>query len=477
MKLNSLVRKNFSYLCISSISRLVANSILFIIIARFYGTEIFGSFSSSYTLSFLFTYIADYGFDVLITSEVAKNKNNLVQLISKYLPIKILLIVCAFSLFIISSFLIPSTNVTKIILFIFSFNIVISTLQNFSFSIFKGLERFNYEALISFLTNVTLLLVIIFLSSNKVSIFYVIVSIVFFKLIGLILAINFLRNFVDFNKIKIGFNLKEIYKDFKVVSLYGLDLLFGAIYLQIDTVILLSFKGEAETGLYQAVFRIAMMLFIFPDLIINTLFPTVVRVFHQKKDTWETISEISFKFLFLTSIPIAFFLSLYAKDILGLIYGYNEFFTDYQNLHYSIILLNLISLVIIIRFIATPYAMILTVKGDQSKRTLTVIMAAIINVTFNLIFIPLYGAYGSIIVSILTNLIAFICYVIFSKQVKFFKNANLLNSLLVVSLYWFLQYYFDLYIPFVINIIFILFYFLFGYLKLFSVEDKIIFHK
>ena len=145
MHLSTIIRKNFSSLFISSISRLVANSLLFIIVGRFYGTATFGSFTSSYTMSLLFTYLADFGFDILMTSEIAKNRENIDQIIARFLPIKILFASLAVILFLTTSFFIPANTTTKIIMFIFSANILLNTLLNMIFAIFKGFERFESE--------------------------------------------------------------------------------------------------------------------------------------------------------------------------------------------------------------------------------------------------------------------------------------------------------------------------------------------
>jgi len=472
MNLSSLIKKNFSFIAISAISRLIVNSLLFIIVGRFYGTEIFGSFTSSYTLSLLFTYLADYGFDVFITAEVAKNRNDIQSIVSRFFLIKIIFTSIAVTLFFITCLIIPSNTTTKIILMIFSLNIIFSTLLGMIFSIFKGFERFNFEAKISIVTNITLLVVIVFLSYFRMNIYYIVFAIIIFRLFGLILAYHKLESYVSVKDLKFDFKISKIMKDIKHVSAFGLDLLFGSLFLQIDTILILSIKGEAQAGIYQSVFRIAMIIFIFPDLIINTLFPTIIRLYHQKNAVWEKLSEISFRFLYFISLPVALFLFIYSEETLRFIYGQKDFFRESQNLQDSISILKIATFIFILRFCATPFAMVITIKGEQYKRTIVVIIATILNILLNIYFIPQYGAMAAIVVSVFTNLFALTSYIYFSNCWKWLINYKII-FLLLISLSLVISFhYLNHFVSIITQIIFIPIYIIFGLKNVFSSSER-----
>ncbi|MBU1298287.1 MAG: oligosaccharide flippase family protein, partial [Bacteroidetes bacterium] len=70
------IRHNSFFSFLSSFTRLLTNFLFFIGIARFYGAEIFGSFTAAHTLSLLFLYLADFGLDLMLTTQVARSKVN-----------------------------------------------------------------------------------------------------------------------------------------------------------------------------------------------------------------------------------------------------------------------------------------------------------------------------------------------------------------------------------------------------------------
>jgi O-antigen/teichoic acid export membrane protein len=472
MHLSTIIRKNFLNLFISSISRLVANSLLFIIVGRFYGPATFGSFTSSYTMSLLFTYLADFGFDVLMTSEIAKDRENIDHIISRFLPIKILFASLAVILFLTTSIFIPTNFTTKIVLYIFSVNIILNTLLNMIFAIFKGYERFDYEAKIWFSTNILLLIFITVLSYYKMSIFFVAGSIIFCRFIGLTYALFQLKPYLKKGAIKLSFEFSKILTDLKFVSLFGLDLLFGALYLQIDTVLILSLKGEEQAGIYQSVFRLAMMVFIFPDLITNTIFPTVVRLYHQGNEAWKRLSEVALRFLYFASLPVAFILFIHAEDILTLIYGQKEFFKDINHLYYSTLILKITTATFILRFCAAPLAMVLTVKGKQNIRTAIVFVAAVMNISFNFWLIPIYGARGAIIISCLTNLFTFIAYLLSSHGVNWLLKKKIIIPFFLLAFFLVINPYLNSIVSISIQASLLIVYVIYGFYYLLSYEEK-----
>jgi len=86
----SRIRNNsvFSFLSISS--RLVANVVVFWIIARVYGPELFGQFTFAQTLATIFILFADFGFDILLTNEIARDRDKAKALFQQFFSLKLI---------------------------------------------------------------------------------------------------------------------------------------------------------------------------------------------------------------------------------------------------------------------------------------------------------------------------------------------------------------------------------------------------
>ena len=125
------IRKNSLFSFLSMASRLFTNVIIYWIIARFYGKEIFGQFTSAQTIAITFIFIADFGLDLLLTTELPKNIQNKVAIFNQYFSIKIVFTFVAFvsilSLGIWGNF----SQDIKTLLRIFSLFVVFTTITNF----------------------------------------------------------------------------------------------------------------------------------------------------------------------------------------------------------------------------------------------------------------------------------------------------------------------------------------------------------
>lgn len=425
------IKRNSFFSFISISSRLVTNVILFLIIARFYGPESFGSFSAAHTISMMFLLLADFGFDMLIMTEIAKAKSKAAEIIQKFIPVKIIFTLAALILLWITGLLIPSSEETKSLIFVLSINMVITTLSNMFFASFKGIEEFQHEAIISSLINILLLLSVIILSYFSVQIIFIALAIVISRALGIILAFYKFKSVFNHPKIKLEFQSWD--KELKVVFIFGLHLLFGTLYFQLDTVLLLIFKGDYEVGIYQSVFKLMVLVLTLPEILVSVVLPAVTGLYAKENPKWEKVGGLLFKILFLTSLPVALIFFSYPEFILKVVYSKAEFLI-------AVPILKLASFVILIRYCAEPFAMLLTATGKQLKRTIIVIAATIVNLVLNLLVIKQYGSYGAILVSIFTNIFTAVLYIYFVRDVffKWIKDVKYLINIFIIIFIWYI---------------------------------------
>lgn len=133
MELAARIRRNSFFSLLSSGIRFLTNMFLFLGIARFYGPEIFGQFTTAHTLATLFLLLADFGLDLLFTTEVAKQRGEVERLFRSFAAVKILFS----SVAVIGMCLIPlmhnTSAATRQLIYIFSLSIACNALMNFFF--------------------------------------------------------------------------------------------------------------------------------------------------------------------------------------------------------------------------------------------------------------------------------------------------------------------------------------------------------
>ncbi len=419
---SALIKKNSFYSLLSMSSRLIANVIVFWLIARIYGPDQFGTFTFAHTTATLLILLADFGFDILLTTEISRARDRALKTFQNIFSYKIIFSIVAFLIMWLFSFVGDYPQETKISLQIFSFFLIFTTLTNFSLALTKGFERFSYESVVQLIANTSLVFIVITLSFLKLSILIIAASFVLTRLLGLILSIYFNKKLLPELSFKLSFpKEKELHQK---VLVFGFHLLFANLFFQIDTILLSLWKGNLYVGIYQAVFKFIILPLMIPDILNLTLLPVLSRLFVNEKEKALKVSYLMNKLLFFLSLPITLILYVYAEDIIHIIYGSGQYAA-------SIPVLKIFAFNVFVRFSFEAFALILTTTNRQIVRMFTVIAATVLNVTLNYLLIPKYGVSGAAIVSLISIVFVYGTYSIYSLNLLRKWHLNFMNFILI----------------------------------------------
>ncbi len=167
---------------------------------------------------------------------------------------------------------------------------------------------------------------------------------------------------------------------------FGLNLLFGSIYLSVDVLLLAELKDDTEVGVYRGA---VMLIALFP-VIANTLnrglFPRMARFVD---DPIAAGGELKFatRVLLAVSIPAAVGGMLVAEPLLVFLGG--------EAFSVSALSFVVMAPLLPLRFLNNSFGMTLSTLDRQSDRTRGVALAAVVNLATNLLVIPTYGAVGA----------------------------------------------------------------------------------
>ncbi|MCX7797880.1 MAG: oligosaccharide flippase family protein [Melioribacter sp.] len=456
------IKKNTFFSLITIVLRVLANFFLFWTIARFYGAEIFGQFTYAFTVVNIFMFLADFGLDILLITELAKNKDSFNRVFQDFFPVKIIFIALTFVILIVYSLLVNLSSTSFWLLIILNFYLVFTSLQNYFIAFFKGIELLYQETKVTFFYNILLLLVVIVLCYNRASIYCFAFALVIIRLVSLLLVYKCL---LDFNvRIKIKFNELQISKYKSQISIFGIHYIFNYLYYNIDTLLLAYILGEKAVGIFQAVFKLLVILLIIPEIINNALLPSLSRLYTENRTTWLKISSLMNKLLLITIFPVVIIIFLNADSIIHLVYSnqYNE----------AIPVLKVYVFSIAIRFIIEPLGMVLTTSNRQKIRAFTVFWVTIISIILNIILIKQYNIIGAALTANITNFIVLVIYVISNLGIclQWYLNKNVLYFVFSIIVFAFINAYIG---NFILNIIlYILYLITFGYFVLLNEEER-----
>jgi len=176
---------------------------------------------------------------------------------------------------------------------------------------------------------------------------------------------------------------------------FGLNMLFGSVYLTVDVLLLAWMRDDTEVGVYRGA---VMLITLFP-VIANTLttgvYPRLSRCLGQPAQAGEELRFVC-RILLAVSVPAAVGGVLLAEPLMIFIGG--------APFSVSAAPFVVMAPLLPLRFLNNGYATTLSALDRQTDRTRGVFGAAVINLAANLAVIPAYGAVGAAATTLLTEI-------------------------------------------------------------------------
>lgn len=408
------ITRNFLSLTISEVISKVLQLLVFVYIARIFGSAEFGKFSFGLSFALLAFILADFGLSTLLVREISRNKKLVNKYVSNSLIIKIFLSIITFICTYIFLNIFNYPKDAQIITYLMVLFMVIQSFTSVFYSIFRAFERMHFDAFIKILRMFLLLPLVFYTAYSGFSL--ITVTLMFPLTEFIILTIAVFITSKEFVKIKPEFQYSFSKKLLKKASLFCLSFVFAGVLLYIDVIMLSKIKTSAEVGIYTAASNLVLALMFIPLMYSNAIFPVLSRFFIRSKKTLRFAYEKSFKYMLILGLPISIGTFIFADKIILLVYG-----SQYK---YSIIALRILAWFIMFRFINTLSGTLLASINKQHSRVFSQGTAAVINIMLNLALIPKLGFIGAGIATVASELLFFIMYISFlikyKLKIKFF---------------------------------------------------------
>ena len=410
---------NTGYSFLSQFIRLAFNAFIFIYLARVLQIEDFGKFTFAITFTTLFLYVVDFGFDRLVVREVSRDNTLIDKIVSNLMVVKAALaITTALIMFIIIN-LMGSAPETKKLVYLLTGSIVFFSYTLFLNAIFRGLEKLKYETIVVLINNVLLIILVFVFLKNENQVLGIGYAFLVARIAGFICGLMLLL--VHLKKISYEFNYQFCLKIFKQTLPFAMLAGAMSVLFDIDTVILSYFKGDTEVGLYQSAMKIISTIAVIPLILEGSFFPLLSRVYKQENQFNDISKQLMTTLLYL-GIPMTIGILALADKIIMLVYGPN--FTEATRV------LQILSLVLLLRFILRGYEILLLALGKQKTILYVIVCAALFNVAFNIYCIPKYGMLGAALAAALSHFLVLTAYMLITKQNK--QMVYFEKSLLVI---------------------------------------------
>jgi O-antigen/teichoic acid export membrane protein len=462
------IAKNTGVLAISQAITSILGFFLLIYIARYLGEVGFGKYSFAMSFTALFTIFANLGLNTYIIREIARNKNLTSEYLTNVSLIKLLLSFLAFGLIVLTINLMDYPEDTTYAVYLFGIYMILTSFALTFRAIFQAYEKMEYDAVVIVIAQIILFALVLFVLFSGYGLIELACVYIFAGIV--VITLSFSIVLIKIAKPKPSINL-SLWKTLIIGSIpFAFNALFGVLFFQIDTVMLSVFKGDAAVGIYNAAYHPLLALGVIPSVFIAAIYPVMSRYFVSSKDSLETFTSLSTKYMAILGFPIAMGCFVLADKFIALFYG--------DQFSASIIAFQILAFFIPLRFVSSITGTLLTSINRQSIRTVSVGLIALFNIILNALMIPYLGYIGASIATVLSEVFLYFIFICFIN--KYYKRMELHKHFikpLVASLLMggFVFYFKDINLFLLVLLAGLVYFVILLVLRTFTQEDKNIF--
>lgn len=396
---NLSVRKylfNTSWLLVEQVLRIISSLFIGIWLARYLGPEQFGLLSYSMGYIAILTGVTKLGLDSIIVRELISNSNDKDAYLGTAFWLK--LISAIFSILLLL-FILPNNSFrdSNYLIIILSFT--------FIFQSFEVIEFYFQSQVYGKLTSICKISQLIIGSLIKIYLLVIKAKLVWFVILisfeAFLLAIVYFLAFKYNSSIrflnKFNFNIaKQLLSDSWPLLFAGLGF---TIFSNIDVIMIKRLLDDSSAGIYSAANKLSTVWYFIPGLVLNSIMPAIVGV---KKNLFEFKKRTYFvtRMLVLFATTLAIITSIFSNEII--------YFTFKNEFNGSTDILIVLVWINVLFFFNACWNFWLIIKNKTIYVLYSNLLIALLNVIFNIFFIPIFGALGAAYAIIISFLISMI---------------------------------------------------------------------
>jgi len=431
------IAKNTALLTFAYIAQKLFSFVYFTLIARLIGAEGIGKFTFAVSFTTIMAVFIDLGITNVLIRESAKYKEKANTYLNNIISAKALFSFLTYLGLIVIINLLGKDDLTKIMVYISGFVMVLDSFTLSFWGIFRGHHNLKYESIGVIFNQV----IIIALGTTGIllgwPIYVLVLALLGGSLFNLIYSYTLIRKKLNY-QLKFEFNKIVLVSFFKIAVPFALAAVFTRIYGFIDQVLLSILIDDKHLGYYSVAYKITYALQFIPAAFIAAVYPAMSNYYLNSKEKLAGIFERSMFFLMIIAVPIIFgIISLADKYIYFL---YTAEFAP------TILALQILIISLFFGFLNFPVGSLLNACDKQAKNTLNMGITMVLNIVLNLILIPKFLHLGAAIASLITLIVLFALNLFYAPQIikfdykylliKFLKTllAGILMMIVILSL-------------------------------------------
>lgn len=396
----TLTKNIFSLFAARAID-ILCRLVVIAIVTRYLGVEQYGEYAFASTFVVFFVLLTNMGVEEILTREIAKSPGEEGRMLSGAISIRIVLIPLVTIVYLAIAF---CMNVSEVVIKAICLSVyaqIFLSFINLFFSVFRGMERMEYEPAIGLLINLMLVPAIVVIARfdlGFLSIFHA--TLLAHALAAAVLFFFITRRLKDYTPrldLKLGRHL--------IRSGYplGISALLLAASFHVDVFVLRYLRDATEVALFQLPYQIIFRLLIIPISLVSAVFPALSRL---AKATGPGEIELrnpvtqSYKLLLIISVLTGLLLTNLSEELILIMGG--------PHFSGAVVSLQILAWSTIFLFADFLQSMTLVALNKQRLLIIQNIASLAANLFLDLALIPFYGYVGACVATLIAFFIRFV---------------------------------------------------------------------
>ena len=240
-------------------------------------------------------------------------------------------------------------------------------------------------------------------------------------------------------KLRLVWDPKEAKRLIKSSLPLGISAIISFLYFKVNTLLLAHLKESTDVGIYGAAYKIVENVAYFPAMFMGLILPLFALYYLKDQKKFNKVAQSSFDALAFLGIGMSAGIFVLAPKIIAIIAG-----TGFEA---SILVLQILTFSIAGIFFGQYFNMLL-ITGKKQKELLKIFsIAAVFNITLNLIFIPKHSYLAAATILSTTEVLVAVLSALWAKKYceyslklgSFFKiilSAGVMMGFLMIINHW-----------------------------------------
>lgn len=402
--LSSSIGKNITWLTVANFAVKPAWFVFITYVCiRQIGVSSYGTMTAALALMSIVDGILSLGTNQYTVRELAREKSDADRFFTNFVLLRLVTATVAVLVGIAVEILVGNSAI--LVMAFFAGTYVLSrSLTDYCRSFYRAAENFRSDALSTVLEK----LLVIALGTLFVLAWPTAESLLFGMTVGMTITLiaNWIwinKRFAAFNRVLLG--AKFLRRTMPDAIPLGLASIFVLIYFRTDSFMVDAMVDSLAAGQYAIGFRVLEALIIIPSIVVTVILPRMSRLYHVRRKDFSWFSVGSTSVVTITALIVAGTVYFSAPAIVQLIDSSSEAKPAVRILQ---------TLIWSFPFAALNYVLSTIFVASDRQRSLAVILgcAALVNITLNFYLIPLQGASGAAVATIVTQLFVTIAFLL-----------------------------------------------------------------